>query len=154
MKYLIFILTLLILGCSSDFHLKRAIAKNPKLLESTIKYVPYYKDTIIYITVYIKGDTNTQESKQIIDSLQRIYNDSFTTVYQLVDSIGNLKTTVIRKPFVVHDSIEVIIRDTIKVPCPEQFKQSEEKTPNYIWVLILVAVILFLLLLHRYKKNK
>lgn len=152
MKYIIIILGLFLYGCSAEYHLERAIKKNPKLLDSTVKYVPYQKDTTIYITVYIKGDTNTQETKRLLDSIQQVYNDSFTTVLQLVDSFGNLKTTVIRKPYAVHDSVEVIIHDTIKVSCPEQFKIPKEKTPNWIWGLILVCVILLLSYLHRIKK--
>lgn len=152
MKYITIFLGLFLYGCSSEFHLKQLVKRNPHLLDSSIKYVPYYKDTTIYITIYIKGDTNSQETKRVIDSIQQVYNDSFTTVLQLVDSLGNLKTTVIRKPFAIYDSIEVIIHDTIKVPCPEQFQLPEEKTPNYIWVLILIAIILLLLYLHRFKK--
>lgn len=149
MRYIIIILVLFLCSCSDSFYLKKLIKHNPHLLDSTTKLIPYYKDTTIYITIYIKGDTNTQETKRVIDSIQQVYNDSFTTVLQLVDSIGNLKTTVIRKPYVVHDSVDVIIHDTIKVTCPEQFNLPEEKTPNYIWVLILIVIILFLLYLHR-----
>jgi len=106
-RIVILLFSLFLVSCSADFHLKKAISKNPHLLDSTIKYVPYQKDTIIYHTIYIKGDTGTQEVKRFVDSLQRVYNDSFTTVLQLVDSLGNLKTTVIRKPYAVHDTLEL-----------------------------------------------
>jgi len=152
MRYIIIIFCLFLCSCSDSFYLKKLIKHNPHLLDSSVKYVPYQKDTTIYITIYLKGDTNTQETKRIVDSIQQVYNDSFTTVLQLVDSLGNLKTTVIRKPQIIHDSIPVIIRDTIQIKCPEQFKLPEEKTPNYIWVLILISIILFLLYLHRIKK--
>ncbi len=148
------IILLLLTGCSSQWHLKKAIKKNPKLLDSTIKYVPYQKDTIIYRTIYIKGNTGIQESKRIIDSLQRVYNDSFTTVWQLTDSLGNLKTTVIRKPFAVHDTIKITIHDTIPVNMAAKYSIEEKKSTGINWALILslIALILFFLLLHRYKK--
>jgi hypothetical protein len=153
-NYRIIILLLLLTGCSSQWHLKKAIKKNPKLLDSTIKYVPYQKDTIIYREIYIKGDSSSQESKRIVDSLQQIYNDSFTTVYQLVDSIGNLKTTVVRKPRVIHDSIFVTIRDTVPVSVPAKYTVIEQAKTNWPLILGLISLILLLLflLLHTFKK--
>jgi hypothetical protein len=151
--YRIIILLIFLSSCSANWHLKRAILKNPKLLDSTVKYVPYYKDTTIYRTLYIKGDTNTQETKKVIDSLQRVYNDSFTTVYQLVDSLGNLKTKVIRKPFAVHDTVNIVIKDTIEVSVPAQFKVESDYI-NWPLILGLIALILFFLLLHRYKNDR
>lgn len=151
MKYIIIFFILLCIGCSANWHLQRAITKNPKLLDSTIKYLPYYKDTTVYINIYIKGDSSSQKTKQLTDSLQQVFNDSFTTVYQIIDSLHNLKTTVVRKPFIIHDSINVIIHDTLTITSPTQFVVKKEVS-NVIWILILIALILFLLLLHRYKK--
>lgn len=153
---IIILLFLFVLGsCTADFHLRRAIAKNPHLLDSTIKYVPYKKDTTIYITIYIKGDTGTQETKRIVDSIQQVYNDSFTTVLQLVDSLGNLKTTVIRKPYPVHDTVYVEVKGEVPVTVPAQVvveEKKEESVINWSLILGLIALILFLLLLHRFKK--
>lgn len=154
MKYLLILL--LLTSCSANWHLKKAIKRNPKLLDSTTEYVPYQKDTTIYRTIYIKGDTNTQETKRVIDSLQQVYNDSFTTVWQLTDSLGNLKTQVIRKPFPVHDTVYIEIKGEVPVTVPSniQLPQKEEKSIWNKWTLslALILLILFLLLLHRYKK--
>lgn len=144
MRYLI--LLLLITSCSANWHLKQAIKKDPKLGEKEKITVTYLKDTTIYKTIYIPGDSSSQSTKLIIDSLNRIYNDSFTTVYQLVDSLGNAKTTVIRKPRFIHDTTYVQIRDTIQIEGKKQII-VKESTPNYIWVLLLISIILLLLLL-------
>jgi len=138
MKYLLILL--LFCSCSANYHLKQALKKRPELADSITKYVPYVKDTTIYVKIYVKGDSSSQNSKQIIDSLQRVFNDSFTTVYQLVDSLGNVKTKVIRKPFYVHDSIDVIIYDTIETKCPPQVIVEEGYKKMWVWLLIAIFV--------------
>ena len=138
MKYLLILL--LFCSCSAEYHLRQAIKLNPKLVDSAIKYVPYIKDTTIYVKIYVKGDSTSQNSKQIIDSLQRVFNDSFTTVYQLVDSLGNVKTNVVRKPFYVHDSIPFEVK--IKIPCkfPPQIIVQEGYNKMWFWLLIAIFV--------------
>ena len=149
MRYLL--LFLILTGCSAEWHLKQAVKKNPKYGEKEQIIVPYVKDTIIYKTIFIKGDSSSQEVKFIKDSLNKVYNDSFTTVYQLIDSLGKIKTTVVRRPYFIHDTTFVQIRDTITVEGKKQII-VKEKTPNYIWVLLLISIILLLLLAHRFKK--
>lgn len=138
MKYLLILL--LFCSCSAEYHLKKALKKNPKLGDSTTKYIPYTKDTTIYVNIYIKGDTGTQFSKRMLDSLQQVYNDSFTSVFQLVDSLGNVKTEVIRKPFYIHDSVDVIIHDTIQTKCPPQITVQEGYKKQWVWLLIIIFV--------------
>lgn len=149
MRYLILIL--LFVSCSAEWHLKKAVKKNPLYGQKEKIMVPYYKDTTIYKTIYIPGDSSSQSTKLIIDSLNKVYNDSFITVYQLVDSLGNVITSVKRKPRIIHDTTYVEIRDTVYTEGKKQII-IEEKTPNYIWILLLVSIILFLLLLHKNKK--
>ena len=120
-------------SCSSDFYLRMALKKNPKLGDSTTKLVPYYKDTTITITII--GDTSDQAKKfkewykQATDSVAIAFNDSFVQVSQVIDSLGNLKTKVIRKPFT--HSIQVIIHDTVKVKVPPAIVLKEKK--QTIW---------------------
>lgn len=149
MRYLILIL--LFVSCSAEWHLKKAVKKNPLYGQKEKIMVPYYKDTTIYKTIYIPGDSSSQSTKLIIDSLNKVYNDSFITVYQLVDSLGNVITSVKRKPRIIHDTTYVEIRDTVYTEGKKQII-IKEKTPNYIWILLLVSIILFLLLLHKNKK--
>lgn len=132
-------------SCSASWHLKQAVKKNPKLLDSTTKYIPYYKDTNIVINII--GDTSDQTLKykkwyqQITDSSSQVFNDSLTTVNQRLDSLGNLKTEVIRKPYKVETKI--YIHDSIKVNCPPQII-IEKIEPKYNKTLIIICIILFL----------
>lgn len=145
MKYLFIIL--LFVSCSAEWHLKQAVKKNPKYGQKETISVPYYKDTTIYKTIYISGDSSMQSTKLIVDSLNKVFNDSFTTVYQLVNKLGKIKTTVVRKPYYIRDTTYIEIKDTIRVETNKQIN-VEDKTPTWIWVLILIFIILFLLLLN------
>jgi hypothetical protein len=152
MKYFL-ILILALTSCSADWHLKKAAKKNPKLLDSNTIYVPYRKDTTIY--VQIPGDTSETNKKflewynKARDSSAVVFQDSILKIKQSINQDGTVTTTVIRVPYEV--PFEVIIRDTIPVNVPPQII-IETKTPNFIWILVLITLILLLLLLHRYKK--
>jgi hypothetical protein len=146
MKYLIILLMLT--SCSASWHLKQAIKKNPKLLDSTTKYVTYYKDTNIVINII--GDTSNQTLKykewykQIVDSNAKVYEDTLLKVTQQLDSLGNLKTKVIKKPYKVE--VPVHIKDSVPCNCPPQII-NEIVEPEYNKTLIIIAIILFLLFL-------
>ena len=150
MKYLLIILSLILVSCSSEWHMKRALKKNPKLADSSVKYVPYYKDTVV--TIQIVGDTSDQSIKfaewykKIADSTMIVFSDSFTHVTQELDSLGKLKTKVVRLPYEVKQL--VTIHDTIQVKLPPQVIVKKE-IGGFTWVLILIAIILFLLLLNK-----
>ena len=154
MRYLLIILSLILVSCSSEWHMKQALKKNPKLADSSVKYVPYYKDTTI--TIKIIGDTSDQSVKyaewykKIADSTMVVFSDSFTHVTQELDSLGKLKTKVIRLPYEVKQT--VVIHDTIPVTLPPQVIVKNEIS-NFNWILILTAIILFLLLLHKIIKR-
>lgn len=147
---LLIILSLILVSCSSEWHMKRALKKNPKLADSSVKYVPYYKDTVV--TIQIVGDTSDQSIKfaewykKIADSTMIVFSDSFTHVTQELDSLGKLKTKVVRLPYEVKQL--VTIHDTIQVKLPPQVIVKKE-IGGFTWVLILIAIILFLLLLNK-----
>ena len=150
MRYLLIILSLILVSCSSEWHMKKALKKNPKLADSSVKYVPYYKDTIV--TIQIVGDTSNQSVKyaewykKIADSTMIVFSDSFTHVTQELDSLGKLKTKVIRLPYEVKQL--VTIHDTIQVKMPPQVIIKNE-IGSFTWILILVVIVLFLLLLNK-----
>jgi len=129
MKNKLILLIILLSSCSANYHLKMALKKNPKLGDSTTVLVPYYKDTTITFTII--GDTSDQAKKfkewykQASDSMTIAFNDSFVQVSQVIDSLGNLKTKVIRKPFL--HTIQVIIHDTVKVKMPPAIILQEKK---------------------------
>jgi len=54
------------------------------------------------------------------------FNDSFVQVSQVIDSLGNLKTKVIRKPFVSY--IRVTINETVKMKVPPRIVLKEKQT--------------------------
>jgi hypothetical protein len=134
-------------SCSANYHLKRAIKKNPRLGDSTTIMVPFYKDTNIIVTII--GDTSNQNVKfkqwykQATDSMAVAFNDSFIEVNQTIDSLGNLKTKVIRKTY--HDTVRVVIRETKFIKAPAQIIVEEDKFTIkwYIWVLLAIFVAAF-----------
>ena len=134
-------------SCSANYHLKRAIKKNPRLGDSTVILVPFYKDTNIIVTIV--GDTSDQNVKfkqwykQATDSMTVAFNDSFVQVSQNIDSLGNLKTKVIRKAY--HDTVRVVIHETKFVKVPAQILVEEDKFTIkwYIWVLLAIFVAAF-----------
>lgn len=140
-RFLFFLLV--VSSCSADYHLKQAIKKNPKLGDSTVKLVPYYKDTTI--TINIIGDTSDQTIKykkwykQAMDSVAVAYNDSFVQVNQTIDSLGNLKTKVIRKPYTI--TTQVIIHDTVEIKVPPAITvKNGFEIKWYIWLLLAIFV--------------
>ena len=141
-RFLFFLLVLQ--SCSANYHLKKALKKNPKLGDSTTVFVPYYKDTTI--TINIIGDTSDQTMKfkkwykQAMDSVAVAYNDSFVQVNQTIDSLGNLKTNVIRKPF--KESVKATIKGEAEVKIPPMITVEEKgfKINSYIWVLLAIFV--------------
>jgi hypothetical protein len=140
-RFLFFLLV--VSSCSADYHLKQAIKKNPKLGDSTVKLVPYYKDTNIVINII--GDTSDQNVKfkqwykQAMDSVAVAYNDSFVQVNQTIDSLGNLKTKVIRKPYTI--TTQVIIHDTVEIKIPPAITvKNGFEIKWYIWLLLAIFV--------------
>jgi hypothetical protein len=140
-RFLFFLLV--VSSCSADYHLKQAIKKNPRLGDSTVKLVPYYKDTNIVINII--GDTSDQNVKfkqwykQAMDSVAVAYNDSFVQVNQTIDSLGNLKTKVIRKPYTI--TTQVIIHDTVEIKVPPAITvKNGFEIKWYIWLLLAIFV--------------
>jgi len=148
MKYLIIILALLS-SCTAEWHLKQAIKKNSKYGDSTYKTVIFKKDTLIKIYDTIPGDSSFQFTILYRDSLNKVFSDSFTTVYQTVDSLNKVKTTVVRRPIFIHDSILVSVRDTVKVEVPKTIELKEGYPIWYFWVLIAIFVLVLWLILKK-----
>jgi hypothetical protein len=141
-KFIFFILVFF--SCSAEYHLKKAIQKNPRLGDSSTIMVPYYKDTNIVVTIL--GDTSDQTVKykkwykQATDSMTIAFNDSFVEVAQTIDSLGNLKTKVVRKPY--KDTIQLIIHDTIRYAIAPRITlpEKEFQVKWYIWLLLAIFV--------------
>jgi hypothetical protein len=142
MRYLLILLILT--SCSAEWHLRQAIKKNPKYSDSTYKTIITEKVKTIFIYDTIPGDSGVQYTTHLVDSLRKVYNDSFTTVYQIIDKLGKVKTTVVRKPIYIHDSVEIVIRDTIQLSCPEIIKVEEGYPKWYLWLFVAIFVGIFI----------
>lgn len=124
----------LLAGCSAEWHLKKAIKKNPALLSEP--------------TVVTKWDTITMPPITIVDTLEIpavgdssvIENDSLQVVVKtVVDKDGNKKLSVSAKT----KTIEV--PHFVKVECPPQAKLLA--IPWYYKVYKMSFFILILLLI-------
>ena len=143
MRYLL-VLLMFLGSCSAEYHLKQAIKKNPKYGDSIYKTIITEKIKTIFIYDTIHGDSSFQYSRHYLDSVLKVYNDSFTTVYQIIDKTGKIKTTVVRKPIYIHDSVEIVIKDTIQLACPEQIKITEGYPKWYLWLFVTIFVGIFI----------
>ena len=109
-----------------------ALKKNPKLGDSNTIFIPYYKDT--NVTINIIGDTSDQTVRfkkwynQAKDSMSIVFNDSFVEVSQAIDSLGNIKTKVIRKSYMYR--IRMYFHGTVKASVPPTIVLKEKQT---IW---------------------
>jgi hypothetical protein len=98
--------------------------------------------------ITILGDTSDQTKKfkewykQATDSMTISFNDSFVEVSQMIDSLGQLKTKVIRKPY--HDTIRVTIRETKFVKIPERITVKEESFQLKWWWVLIFCVGLYI----------
>ena len=116
---------LLLTGCSANWHMKRAIAKNPSIVDSSL---------------VVKFDTTI-----ITESVE--YRDTFVTksIDTIVINNGKSTTKIIRH----HDTIRVdqiirgdtiVINKEIRVP---QVIYTEAKKPNYLLYLVILLIGLF-----------
>lgn len=82
------------------------------------------------------------------------FNDSFVQVSQTIDSLGNLKTKVIRKPFTHY--VQVIIHDTLEVQMPPAIVLKEKQTmwqkiKSYAidWLAVLGIIFIIVILFRK-----
>jgi len=138
---------LILSSCSAEYHLQKAIKKNPSYGDSTTKTIYHIIDTTIYKIIEVKGDTNEQIKtweelkKKIYLQFSEVYNDSFTNVTQKLDSVGDLKTKVIRKPFVIHDTTVLKVIDTFYTKCPPAITIQEGYPKFWFWIIITIFVL-------------
>ena len=127
----------LLVGCSAEWHLKKAIQKNPALL--------------LEPTVVTKWDTITMPPITIVDTLEIpavgdssiIENDSLQVVVKtVVDRNGNKKLSVSAKTKTIQ------IPHYIKVDCPPQVKllaipwyYKVYKVSFFILILLLIVAL-------------
>lgn len=153
MKNLYIILMVFLLSaCSAEWHLHRAIKKNPKYGDSTkVTQIIIVHDTIrdtILIPEH-KFSFTIDSLRNALDVYNMVYNDSFLTIYGKLDSLGKIKFTGTVKEKKV--PFEVIIHDTIKVEtkCPQNITVVEGYPKWYFWVLIGIFALILILLIKK-----
>lgn len=116
---------ILLTGCSANWHMKRAIAKNPSIVDSSL---------------VVKFDTTI-----ITESVE--YRDTFVTksIDTIVINNGKSTTKIIRHQDTIRvDQIirgdTIVINKQIRVP---QLIYTEAKKPNYLLYLVILLIGLF-----------
>lgn len=128
------VLTLLLIlsslvGCSADWHLKRALKKNPDLLDTSSHY--FFDTTIVTDSVVLTDTFYTKEYDTLV----------------LHDSASGVTTQIIR----IKDTLLVTTKvtpDTIKITQQIAAKPRKTiflKTPWYKNVFFWVSIVLLLL---------
>lgn len=126
----IIVLLVMLTGCSAEWHLKKAIKKNPSLIQPSVHTI----DTIVIRDSFAISDTFV--SKTI---------DTFTIEKEGVKTIVYRNHDVIRiKTIVKPDTIR--IQKTIRVP--QVYYEERFKIPQMVGIgLALLLALLFLILL-------
>lgn len=117
------LITLLFVSCGAKYHLKRAIAKDPTILESVV----------------VKVDTTIiTENKALRD----------TIILERVDTLTLERNSVRVKIKRIHDTIQIdaeCLSDTITiskvVEVPQVIYQEKKFNRNYIYLLIISIII-------------
>lgn len=117
------LITLLFVSCGAKYHLKRAIAKDPTILESVV----------------VKVDTTIiTENKALRD----------TIILERVDTLTLERNSVRVKIKRIHDTIQIdaeCLSDTITiskvVEVPQVIYQEKKFNRNYLYLLIISIII-------------
>jgi len=132
MKVWIYLLTLILSSCSAEWHLNRALKKDPTIIDTG--------------AVYILDTLHIREGVSTVDTF-------YTTKYDTLivwDSINKIETQIIR----ISDTLLVttkVLPDTIRItkqmrskPRKTIYKQVPWYKNTFFWVLALLFVILWL----------
>ena len=133
-KAKIIIILVMLTGCSAEWHLKKAIKKNPSLIQPSVHTI----DTTIIRDSFAFTDTFVSKT---IDTLT-IEKDGVKTIVYRNNDIIRIKTIV--KP----DTIR--IQKTIRVP--QVYYEERFKIPQMVGIglgLLLLLVFLLLLILKK-----
>jgi hypothetical protein len=142
MKYIL-ILSVLLVGCSSDWHIKRAIRKDPTILSKAI--VRYHTDTLVTIFDGAKGDTVFLWKDREPDTLI-FERPEFRTVV--------IRDTLWKRIWVETECFPDTIVQTVTVteylmqPVIDEmnwWERSMKKVGNYIFVTFLLIVLGFII---------
>jgi len=149
MKHLnIIVLLLFLTSCSAEWHLKRAIKKNPKYGDSTKTETLVIVHDTVHDTLFVPShnfEFTLDSLHNLMDSFSVVYSDSFISVYGKLDSLGKLNFKGKVKERLI--PFEVIVHDTVKIEtkCPPSVTVIEGYPKWYLWVLICIFAIIVLI---------
>lgn len=138
MKTRYLILLIILTSCSADYHLKKALAKDPSLLktkEIIVNKVHHISDTIL-----VAGG---------IDTVIKLDSFKVETERTIVERKGIL-TKVIEKPYTIIEMDTVYLTDTVQVP---QYQQVSRKGITWVELLFYLGLFLIVVLLFKSLKN-
>lgn len=138
------ILILFLSSCSAEWHLRKAIKKNPEYGKPKIKYeLVLYRDTIrdTIIVPHHDFSFNLDSLCNVVDSFNMVYSDSILTIYGKLDSLGKVKFKGRVKEKLV--PFEVIVHDTIKVAveCPPAITINSGYPKWYFWLISIIFAL-------------
>jgi len=154
-NYRIILLLLFITSCSAEWHLRKALNKNPQILNNQL-----FKTTVIvHDTIRDTIKVPQHNFNFVIDSLQQVYarqndslvevyNDSLITIYMSYDDLikkykftGRVKEKLIPYEKIVHDTIPV------EIPCPNPQYRLSKLEEFQIWLGRILGLLLLILLI-------
>jgi len=152
LKTVFLVLLVSLYSCSAEWHLKRAIHKNPKYGDSskTIEMVIFH-DTI-YDTIHVPSHDfsfTVDSLRNCLDSFSLVYNDSFITIHGKLDSLGQLKFKGTIKEKLIPYYIEIHDTAYIEKNCPPNITVQEGYPKWYLWVLLIITIFVIILALRK-----
>lgn len=155
MKYILILITILSIGCSSEWHLRQAIKKNPKLKDSINTTIVVKDTTIIHDTIIVPRDSvqfTVDSLKTIADSIITLYDGEKAKVEYWINKNNQKEFKIVWKEKEIVRNDTVIKEILVPCNCPPQVEEITEfqKFLYYsgaiAWILLF---ILFMLYLHK-----
>lgn len=144
MRILLFILVITsLVSCSSQWHLKRALEKDPSIISTFDKDTVFKVDTIFKKDTVLKGREYNIEGKDSI-----FYEDAFIIIKTVVDTINGIKTRtqIIYKDREVEVEVPVHIEKLVTVPAKvvEVIVEIDKPLWKY-WQTYVLSFFMFIL---------
>ena len=151
MKYLI-ILSLFLIGCSSQYHIKRAIKKNPSIQTEFVDTLTF---TRIHLDTIYTSDSTFYIEQRIIhfDTIVHYQKYDFSGMRTWFETWQMNKTE--RKRNKLDASIDKTeIRQGNKTDRHEAKQERKEANNSFKWLFIITLVLLILLIVGLWLRNK
>ena len=148
MKKIFFIVVVFLgmVSCSSQFHLRRAVAKDPSLLKTQIVHQIVH-DTIFWTdTIRTPGVDTTFVVKNITNKWKVAYNDQRNTIDVMMLQNGDLKFKLKEKPFEIFYNVTIPREVNISYEIPPIAEVVPKTSLKQIIIYAIIALILLIFL--------